>query len=362
MSARRAYRRPAALLALPLTAVVVAACGNGTSTDGGSAGEGGEVEISGISQELIEAAQAEGQVTLYAGGHQQETVERIQRNMRDLFGIEVTYNREEAGAIANALAAELASGTVNADVVSLTDTATMTAWAEDGVLAEAELPNADDIIDGLDDPSTPQVPYSTVPLGLMYNSANTDADSLPTTWEELAAEGEGTIVTGDPNSSGTAQAFYTMVDKLYGDEFIDQLAQREVIVTDSVLALAQLVLTGEADIGVPAIESAVIAAADQGEPLEITFMEDGVPTFNSDIAVLADAPHPNAAKLLVQYHLSPEFQEELTENGGRTVLQDGPQPADAADLSDATLLSVTLEEITGRGQEVSARFAQAFNR
>ncbi|WP_346619460.1 extracellular solute-binding protein [Blastococcus montanus] len=361
--ASRSPRRPlSTCLAVPAVALLVAACGNGSEATSGSGSDSTTAEIEGISQELITAAQEEGGVVLYGGGHTRPGVELLQERMQELFGIQLTFTREDSGAVANSIAAELASGSLNADVVSLTDPETMMQWAEEGVIADANVPNADEIIDGLDDPETPQVPYSLVPLGLMYNSANTDAADLPTTWEELASGDYGTIVSADPGASGTALSFYTTLSGELGDEWMEQLSQRNVIVTDSSLALAQLVLTGEADLGIPAIESAVISTAAEGEPLAIAFMEDGVPTFTSEVAMLADAPHPNAAELLVQYHLSEDFQTALTELGGRSVLENGPQPAEGADLSDVTLLPADLEEIASRGDEVVARFAELFGR
>jgi len=365
VSTHRQFHRLATCLTLPSVVVLLAACGNGSSGGSSASGEtggGGGAAIEGISEELISAAQKEGGVVLYAGGHTRPGLEVLQQRMQELWGIQVTFTREDSGAIANSVSAELASGQLNADAVSLTDPATMRQWAEDGVIADAEVPNLDDITEGLDDPQTPQVPYSLVPLGIMYNSAETDPADLPTSWEELASGDFGAVVSADPGASGTALAFYTMITDLYGEEWIDQFAQQQVAVTDSSLALAQLVLTGEADIGVPAIESAVLSAADEGEPLEIAYMEDGVPTFASELAMLTDAPHPNAAKLLVQYHLSEDFQQSLADQGGRSVLVDGPQPPGAADLSDATLLTAGLDEITTRGPGVVDRFATAFNR
>ena len=363
MSTRHSSRRLISGLSVSLAVVLLAACGNGTSASETDSGEGsGGAAIEGISEELIAAAQEEGGVVLYAGGHTRPGLELLQEEMQELWGIQVTFTREDSGAIANSVSAELASGSLNADAVSLTDPETMQQWADDGVIADAEVPNLDDVTEGLDDPDNPQVPYSLVPLGIMYNSAETDPADLPTTWEELASGDYGAVVSADPGASGTALAYYTMITELYGEEWIDQLATRQVSVTDSSLALAQLVLTGEADIGIPAIESAVISAAEEGEPLEIAYMEDGVPTFASEVAMLTDAPHPNAAKLLVQYHLSEEFQTALAEQGGRSVLVDGPQPPTGADLSDATLLTAGLAKISERGQGVVDRFATAFNR
>lgn len=349
-----------ALLAVPLAAAFLAGCGGGGAGGGANAVSGGE--IPGITQELIDAAQAEGGVVLYGGGHTRPTLELLQQRMQERFGLQVTFTREDSGNIANAISSELASGRVNADVVSLTDPATMQSWARDGVITDAGVANLDTFVAGLDDPATPQLPYSQIPLGIMYNSANTDPATLPKTWTELATRDAGKIVTSDPSASGTSLSFYAMLQELHGEQWMANLAARQPIVTDSSLALPQLVLTGEAALGVPAIESAVISAAASGEPLAIAYPTDGVPVFTSEIAVLSDAPHPNAAALTVRYHLSEEFQTALTEIGGRSVLKGAPVPPGVEDLSDRKLLTVSVDEIATTRDQLRATFDRLFGR
>ncbi|TQM01910.1 ABC transporter substrate-binding protein [Pseudonocardia kunmingensis] len=351
--------RTAALLTIPLAAAALAGCGSGATPGTGTAGGG---EIPGITEELISGAQAEGGVVLYGGGHTREALELLQQHMQDRFGLQVTFTREDSGNIANAVSAELASGRVNADVVSLTDPATMQAWSDDGVIADAGVANLDALIDGLDDPADAQLPYSQIPLGIMYNSADTEASALPGTWAELATGDSGRIVTSDPSASGTALSFYAMLTELYPEGWLDDLAAREPIVTDSSLALPQLVLTGEADLGIPAIESAVLTAAAEGEPLAIAYPTDGVPVFASEIAMLADAPHPNAAALTVRYHLSEEFQRALAEQGSRSVLEGVPAPPGSQDISDRTLLTTSVEEVGAVREDLRGTFDQLFRR
>ncbi|MHA6615532.1 ABC transporter substrate-binding protein [Pseudonocardia sp. DLS-67] len=351
--------RTAALLTVPLAAAALAGCGNGSASGAGSA-EGGE--IPGITAELISGAQAEGGVVLYGGGHTREALELLQQRIQERFGLQVTFTREDSGNIANSISAELASGRLGADVVSLTDPATMQAWSDEGVIADAGVANLDAVVDGLDDPSNAQLPYSQIPLGIMYNSANTEASALPPTWAELATGDFGRMVTSDPSASGTALSFYAMLTKLYPDGWLDDLAAREPIVTDSSLALPQLVLTGETDIGIPAIESAVLSAAAGGEPLAIAYPTDGVPVFASEIAMLAEAPHPNAAALTVRYHLSDEFQRALAEQGARSVLEGVPPPPGSQDISDRKLLTTSVEEVAAVRDDLRGSFDQLFRR
>ncbi len=343
-------------------ALLLTACGGGESVTGApgapaveDAAGGGDC---GFSEELVTSAQEEGAVTIYAGGHTREGLESVTEAFQAGYGIEVTGVREDSGAVTRMVQAELAAGNLNADVVGLASTPAMAALEKAGVLADAELPNGDDLIEGIDDPATPQVPYAVTPLGLMYNEAT--LEQAPETWQELA-EYDGTIVLADPGASGTALQFFSMLTEELGDEWLVTLAENgNRIVTDSSLALAQLVLTGEADIGIPAIESAVVSAAAGGEPLALTLPQEALPTFSSELAVMAEAPHPNAAKLLVQYHLCRDFQEVIAGLGGRSGLEDGPPAEGVGDISDATLLSMDAAELAAGQDALIARFNELF--
>lgn len=336
-----------------LTAVLLlAACGTSQSNRNDKNSEA----VKGISPSLVKAAQKEGGVVIRAGGHTRPVLEALQKDMQNKFGIRMQFTRVDSSKVVNAVSAELASGNVSTDVVSLTDPGAMQKWNTDGVLADAGISNLDDMEDGMHAEGENQIAYSFVPLGVMYNSSNTKTKDVPTTWEELSKQDFGKVITSNPNASGTALAFYTALDGMYGEQWVKDFSTHNPTVTDSSLALAQLVLTGEDDLGIPAIESAVSDAAKQGEPLKIAFMKDMVPTFPTEIAVLNDAPHPNAAKLLVQYHLSEEFQNELVKMGGRSVLKNAPTPPNSIDLSDYKIVPVSLADIAKRGDAVSAYF------
>lgn len=350
------------LVGLSGLSLLLAACGGGesvTSSAGSSTGGSDQAADGdcGFSEELVSAAKEEGAVTIYAGGHTREGLETLTQGFQEAYGIKVTGVREDSGAVVRMLQAELAAGNLNADVVSLASAPAMEALNEAGALAESEAPNLDSILEGVDDPGTPQIPYAVTPLGLMYNESTND--SPPSTWQELATY-EGKIVIADPGSSGTSLSFFSMLYEELGEEWLVELAEGgNTIVTDSSLALAQLVLTGEADIGIPAIESAVVAAAEGGEPLSLV-LPDPLPTFSAELAVLAEAPRPNAAKLLTQYHLCQDFQEAISAQGGRTALADGPKPQGVQELGDGEILTSDTASVEATRDELLALFNKLF--
>ncbi|MTD12332.1 extracellular solute-binding protein [Nakamurella sp. YIM 132087] len=340
--------------ALTVGALMLTACGGGSAAQTPAADL---APIAGISDELVTAARQEGSVTIYAGGHSRDQIELLKSMFEARYGITVTYRRDDTSATVNAIEAEKASGTINADVVSLADPIRMQQWADEKLITAADPINQDRLIDGIHQDGTPQVPFVQVPLGIMYNTANTQESELPATWADVTALAPKSVITADPNASGTALSFYVTVSAALGSDWIGQLQSAQPIVTESTLGLSQMVLTGETTFGIPANETTVLAAAKGGEPLAIHYPSDGVPIAFWEVASIADAPHPNAGRLLVDYQLSDEFQQALVDASNRSVLQGMPAPEGAPDLSGVEQLPVSVEDLAADGADVRAEFA-----
>lgn len=342
-------RLGAATLAAALTAVAAGCGGDDPSAEAAS-------DIPGITPELIEAAQEEGGVVLYGGGHSREHSELLKQRMQELFGVEVTYTRSDSGTTVNSVNAELDAGELNVDVVSAADPFAFAEWSSRGAVRAIEVSTQDQIPEVMDTTDTPEVAVIQSPMGIVYNSANTDEGDVPQAWSDLAAS-DLKVVSGDPSSSGSAAAFYTLLASEFGDDLFGWVGANDPFVTDSSLAITQLVLTGEADIGVPGLESAVLASAAGGEPVVMAYPDGPIPTIVTFGVVMSDAPHPNAAELLLRYNLSEEFQRELSTIGSRGVLEGMPTPEGAAEVDESRYVAVTPEQLESDIEGVRARFA-----
>lgn len=364
----RANRIARAASCAALFALVAAACGGddgdedasaitGQGSGAGQTTAGGEGdETCGADPGLVAAAQEEGEVVLFGGGHTREGGEAVAEMFEDAYGISVTVNRQPSGDVIQQVEASLEAGAVVADVVSLADVSTFIRWDEEGIITDAEVPNVDQLIDGIVDPSRASLPYAVSPLGIVYNSARTDPSEAPTSWAEFSDLGGKVLAHANPSTSGTALSFMYMAAKAAGDAYYDGFKGQDILITDSALALNQLVLTGEADYGAPAIEAEVARAKANGEPLEIIYPSEGVPVFSSELAALTEAPHPNAAKLLVQYHLCEEYQENVAELGGRPALVGVASPEGLPDMADWTIVTVDVNELGTRRDALVQQF------
>jgi iron(III) transport system substrate-binding protein len=108
-------------------------------------------------------------------------------------------------------------------------------------------------------------------------------------------------------------AWVYLMRRWYGDEFLKGLAAQNPTWTQSVVPGAQSLASGAAGLQIPAIHAVILTLIGQGAPIkELT--PDRTTGVETLAAVTAEAPHPNAARLLLNYVLTPEGQAVLNAN------------------------------------------------
>lgn len=307
---------------------------------------------------LVERAKEEGAVTLGAGGHTKPQADLLAKEFEKKYGIKVTYVRENSGQIAQKIEAQ-GDGNRPFDVVSLNDGGTMQQWADDGVISPLTVDNADDILDPLV-PDAKYTPFTWYALGFAYNSSRTKEAEVPQTWQGLSTA-SGKKATADPSASGAALTFATAMDQI-DDDFISGVGKQKGLVTDSALALSQLLTTGEAKWGIPGIESDVMTARASGEPLAMAYPKGEIGAMPSFVAPLDGVPNPASARLLVQFMLSEEFQTQQVEIGSRSVLEGQEVPEGGQEIATKDMLVIPPKTLESSKEQVTAGFDEAFGR
>lgn len=307
---------------------------------------------------LIERAKEEGEVSLGAGGHTKPQAELLAKEFEKKYGIKVTYVRENSGQIAQKVEAQ-GEGNRPFDVVSLNDGGTMQQWADDGLLAKTPIENSDDILKPLV-PDAEYTPFTWYALGFAYNSSRTKEGEVPETWEELATA-DGKKGVADPSSSGAALTFATAMKEIDND-FMPTVGKGKTLVTDSALALSQLLTTGEAKWGIPGIESDVMTARDAGEPLAMAYPKGQIGSMPSFTAPLDGVTNPASARLLVQFMLSEDFQSKQVGIGSRSVLEGQDVPDGGQEVETDDMLVLTPKSLEDSKEDVTSGFDEAFDR
>jgi iron(III) transport system substrate-binding protein len=116
---------------------------------------------------------------------------------------------------------------------------------------------------------------------------------------------------------------------------------------------------GEAWIGV-AGEYNFYRAAKKGNPIEIVFPEEGVPFVSSANAILARAPHPNAARVFTDWLFGKEAQQILADDGLYVPNEEVTYAKDKRPLKELRLLPAEAEEVLKRNEEIKTKFRELF--
>ncbi len=93
---------------------------------------------------------------------------------------------------------------------------------------------------------------------------------------------------------------------------------------------AQRTAQGERQVAAEGSENAAFRTRRAGGPITPIYPTEGSPVVPVGGAIMAAAPHPNAAQLLVHFILSPEGQKILADYGGRSFLPGIAVPAGLA--------------------------------
>lgn len=280
--------------------VCLAACGGGGSgaDDGGSSGP-----ATGGIKKVLAAAEKEGKVTWFIGS--QKYTEAQQAKVSDAFEKEFGFPLEVTllgrGAISaefSKLVEESAAGVpptidlVNAGYSTLkvlgdSKNLTQTDWKDVGIprdYVSADMPQAVYLFDQVRTP--------------FYNTELVSAADRPKSWDDLLdPRWKGKIVTA------TTPSIWSTISYSLGEEktrklLRDLVEKQQMATLPTITAIPAAVSNGEYSIGIAAPIERNIA---RDEPLDYLQLDSKNVPIPNNVALLKDAPHPNAAAALVYF-------------------------------------------------------------
>jgi iron(III) transport system substrate-binding protein len=182
-------------------------------------------------------------------------------------------------------------------------------------------------------------------MALAYNTRQVSAAEAPKNWTDLLdPKWRGKLAVGHPGFSGYAGTWALLMQQTYGDGFFDKLAANKPLVgRSSNDAVTQLNAGERVVAAAPAYVA--IESGRRGNPVAVIYPKDGALLMVSPAAIMADAPHPAAAKLFMEWLLGPENSAILVQQGGVRLNVDTPNATDQPPLADIVTKRPTVEQI-----------------
>ena len=288
---------------------------------------------------LIAAAKEEGSLTVY-GSCEEAYLSAACQKFEQLYGIKVDYQRLSTGEVYTKIQEE--NGNPSGDVWFGGTTDPYNEATAAGLLEPYEAINAGNLISDTyrDKDGNWYGIYKGI-LGFMVNREELDRLGLevPQDWSDLTKpEYEGLIGVSNPSTAGTAKLIInTMVQMMGHDEAMEYFKQLDKNVyqyTKSGSGPSKMVGPGECVIAVGFLHDGITQILAGYDNIELVIPASGTSYEIGATAIFKGAKHPNAAKLWIEYALSPECVDIAKENESYQflVISNGTQPQEAIDF------------------------------
>ena len=312
---------------------------------------------------LAEAARKEGGLTWYVAQGDTATAERMGRTFTATWpGITVEVMRTTGQVAFQRLMLDIKNHTPHCDVFSATDIAHMPILKERGELMQYVAQNASGMVPRFRAVSDDGWYYVTEAgrWVLIYNRDKVSQADAPKGWTDLLEpKWKGQVSVGHPAFSGGMGAWVVGVNKLYGWEFFEKLAKNNPRVGRSTQDTVTLLSAGECLVG-PTWAPGAYRAIDKGNPIGIEQARDGDVVMVFPSAIPAHAPHPNAARLFLEWMLSEAYSKLQAADGSEPIHAGVPPRADEPSLDGLKVVAPTMAELRKGIPEVIEQWRETF--
>ena len=313
------------------------ACGNGGDKDQTKTDDNSQTAVD---DELVAAAKKEGELVVY-GSCEEEYLAAACEHFEEMYGIKTTFQRLSTGEVQAKIEEE--NGNPSADVWFGGTTDPYNVVASEGLLEAYEAKNASHLIS--DNYRNKDGYWYGIYKGILGFMVNTDELNrlgleAPKDWPDLLKpEYKGLIWLSNYNTAGTAKlVINTMIQKYGHDEGIKYLVDLDKniqVYTKSGSGPSKNVGTGECVIGIGFLHDGITQIVDNGyDNIQLIIPSSGTSYEIGATAIFKGAKHPNAAKLWIEYALSPDCVNLAKENGSYQflVIDNAEQPEQAKEF------------------------------
>jgi iron(III) transport system substrate-binding protein len=277
--------------------------------------------------------------------------------------VNAVYDTEETKStgLANRLLAERARP--QADVFWSNEPVRTLVLKSRDVLSPYRSPSAEGIPPALIDPEGYWTGFSARIRVIAYNTKMVKPEEAPQSIFDLAdPKWKGQVAIADPRFGSTSfhvAALYAAAGDQKMDEFFRRLKANGVRIVDGNSIVRDLVARGEVKVGLTDTDD-VNVAIENGQPVGMVLPDKvglGVPVMPNMVSLIANAPHADEGRRLIDYLLSADVERQLAQSEAVQIPLHagvpGPKNIPAIDTFkpmtlDYTKAAARVEDVTGR--------------
>jgi ABC-type Fe3+ transport system substrate-binding protein len=260
--------------------------------------------------DLYAKAKQEGALSIYGGGPARLYEGWIKEFETRFPGIKVSLKGGYAGGLAPEIDKQIAAKRLEVDFVTFQAVQEFIRWKREGVLLPFRFDGLDPRFRDADGAFTPINVFAIAPA---YNTrVVAPADAPRSARDFLKPAWRGKLITAYPHDDdATLFAFYTIVKK-YGWSFMDDYMAQQPTFVQGHLGVVRSVAAGDSAATFDMMLHHTMTEKSGGKPIDVAFPDnDPLPIWGQLGAIFKDAPHPNAAKLWLQWYMAKEQQSRI---------------------------------------------------
>lgn len=257
----------------------------------------------------VAKAEQEGEVVYYGHDGEQGIVTLLDAFKKDFPKIKTSYVRLQTGALYAKITAERSSGLFGVDVLQLSDISPAMDFQKKGGWEQYMSPEYAAYKPEYQ--STPSGYYGMAGVGfsgISYNRTKVKPEQAPKTWKDINNPAFRDGISAKLATSGTQHAQWYILRKMYGADFWQDFAKQRPKGFDARAQLFDRLARGEDRVCALAEYATYTLYQEKGAELEFVAPPEGMPAYGIYLGVVSKAPHPQAAKLFVDWALSKRGQ------------------------------------------------------
>jgi iron(III) transport system substrate-binding protein len=262
----------------------------------------------------VEKAKQEGEVVIYSPDVERGTVKLLE-SFHALFPeIKTNYVRLQTGALYAKLRAERQARTYVVDVLNLSDPGLVIDFMKrDGYVRYVSPEMAAYKAEYKSEPEGYWTWGSIILAGIAYNPKFLAPDQAPKTWNDLLDPKWAGSVNVKMSTSGLQHVTWYVLNNQIGADYWKKFSEQKPHAFDSYVQQFDRLVNGQDKIAEAAQYSGYLEFKQKGAPLEFVYPSPGLPATPEIWGVVNDAPHPAAARLFLDWFLSPLGQKAIAE-------------------------------------------------
>jgi iron(III) transport system substrate-binding protein len=318
--------------------------------------------------DLYKAAAAEGEVVYYTSARTEEA-KALSTVWKQTFpDVQLTLVTKSAPDLITQIEAEKAAGQNRLDVATITQPYVAVAWKAKGLFTPYRISS----FDALGRYADPDAAYYTTGVYLTPAAYNPkilpDKTALPAALKDfLDPKWKSKLVLAHPATAGNTRTFFLGLLQAGKIDWtwIEALGKQDVLFVKGNPEAARIVAAGERPLS-PVVSSLnILTSKQKGQAIDLYGLTDGTIVAERPSGIISNAPHPNGAKLVLEFIASAEGQDALGAAGmfWPTNKDSTPIPG-LPPLADLKPISLDLKAIAddAKAKEFLTRFDQAFGR